>query len=230
MLSALDARRDEPAMAAMRPYVQNWGGRALPDSVGYRLVRRFERDAVRLVYAGLTGAVAGRLGSDIVLPGSAARPAQRVLEARPSWVAAPFHDWGALEAAALDEVQRDVARQPGGLAEYRWGALNRVGIRHPLSGALPGLSWLTDPGDVAVAGDSLVPRVVVPGDGASERLVVSPGHEASGILEMPAGQSDNPLSPYYLAGQRAWVAGLAVPLRPGAARWTLHLDPKIPQT
>jgi penicillin amidase len=54
---------------------------------------------------------------------------------------------------------------------------------------------------------------------------VSPGHEEQGILEMPGGQADNPLSPYYGAGHADWVHGRATPLRPGPAKWTLVLGP-----
>jgi penicillin amidase len=94
-----------------------------------------------------------------------------------------------------------------------------------LAAAVPGLGWLTDPPDVPVAGDALVPRVAIPGFGSSERLVVSPGHEDRAIFEMPAGQSDNPLTPYYGAGEAAWVNGAPAKLLPGPARWRLTLTP-----
>jgi penicillin amidase len=67
--------------------------------------------------------------------------------------------------------------------------------------------------------------VVIPGFGASERLVVSPGHEAQGIFEMPVGQAGDPLTPYYLAGHEAWVRGEPTPLLPGVTRWRLSLVP-----
>jgi penicillin amidase len=55
--------------------------------------------------------------------------------------------------------------------------------------------------------------------------VVSPGHEDRAIFDMPVGQSDNPLSPYYLAGHADWVNGQPTPLLPGPAKWTLTLRP-----
>lgn len=223
MLDALAAQAGRPDLAAMRPFVEAWGGRAVPASVGYWLVRNFEARATRLIYAGLTGDVARRLGGRVELPGTAPAVALRLLTARPAAVPAPYGSWDALEAAALEGVRAAAAATSGGLAGHSWGLLNRVGIHHPLAAALPGLGWLTDPPDVPVAGDTLVPRVAVPGDGASERMVVSPGHETSGIFEMPVGESDNPLSPYYMAGQDAWVRGVPAPLLPQAARWTLTL-------
>ena len=63
---------------------------------------------------------------------------------------------------------------------------------------------------------------------ASERLVVSPGHEQEGILHMPAGQSGDPLSPHYRDQQRAWVDGRPLPLLAGPAAHTLTLVPERP--
>ena len=56
-------------------------------------------------------------------------------------------------------------------------------------------------------GDRDMPRVQTPNFGASERMVVSPGHEADGIVHMPGGQSGHPLSPYWGAGHEDWVHG-----------------------
>ena len=52
-----------------------------------------------------------------------------------------------------------------------------------------------------------MPRVQTPDIGASERMVVSPGHEADGIIHMPGGQSGHPLSPFWGAGHDDWVQG-----------------------
>ncbi|MGO4781723.1 penicillin acylase family protein, partial [Lysobacter sp. 2RAB21] len=72
-----------------------------------------------------------------------------------------------------------------------------------------------------LAGDAAMPRVQRPGFGASERMVVSPGHEADGIIHMPGGQSGNPLSPFWGAGHEDWVHGRPTPFLPGATRYTL---------
>jgi penicillin amidase len=76
-----------------------------------------------------------------------------------------------------------------------------------------------------LAGDTDMPRVNNPKHGQSERLVVSPGHEAEGIFNMPGGQSGHPMSPYYRAGHDAWVKGEPTPLLPGPAQHTLVLQP-----
>jgi penicillin G amidase len=74
-------------------------------------------------------------------------------------------------------------------------------------------------------GDSHVPRVLDTDFGASERFVVSPGHEASGIFHMPGGQVSNPLSPFFRAGHEAWVRGDPTPFLPGSTEHTLTLSP-----
>ena len=76
-----------------------------------------------------------------------------------------------------------------------------------------------------LSGDFNMPRVQGASFGASERMVVSPGHEDEGIFHMPGGQSGNPASPYFLAGHEAWVRGEAAPFLPGPARHELTLRP-----
>jgi penicillin amidase len=58
----------------------------------------------------------------------------------------------------------------------------------------------------------------------SERMIVSPGREQDGIMEMPTGQSGNPLSPFYANSHEAWVKGEPTPFLPGPAVHTLRLE------
>jgi penicillin amidase len=223
LLAAIAARADDPKTAAMRPYVENWGGRAEPGSVGYRLVREYRGFAIREIFGGLMRPVEARLGIDLEIPSRAAWPVERLLTERPpALVPAGYKNWDAVTGAVLARIMGNVDKA-GGLAAYTWGGVNRTGIHHPLAQAVPVLDKLTDPPDVAVAGDTIIPRVAVPGFGASERLVVSPGHEDTGIFEMPVGQAGNPLTPYYGDGEQAWVDGTPEPLLPGAPHWTLTL-------
>ncbi len=214
----------DPRAAALRPYVADWGGKAVPDSVGYRLVREFRGAVITRIYAGLAGKLAPP-GEEVSVGRNPDFPSLRLLDAQPAaLIPPPFTSWQALLQAALDNVRAD-AEAHGGVAQYRWGARNHTAIFHPLSHAVPLLHVLTDPPDVPVAGDTLVPRVAVRGFGSSERIVMSPGHEDRAIFDMPAGQAGNPLSPYYGAGERAWVDGTATPLLPGPTKWDLRLIP-----
>ena len=93
-----------------------------------------------------------------------------------------FANWDALLEDAAKEV-RDQLAQSGPLSERTWGERNTAKICHPLAGAIPllGKRLLCMPPD-QLAGDGAMPRVQGPAFGASERMVVAPGHEAQGII------------------------------------------------
>ena len=132
-----------------------------------------------------------------------------------------YATWDALfEDAARAALVGDA--KPG----RTWGMRNTAHICHPLAAALPLIGRrLCMPAD-ALDGDSLTPRAVAPAFGASERMVVSPGHEADGITHMPGGQSGHPLSPFWGAGHDDWVHGRPTPFLPDAARYRLVLAPR----
>jgi penicillin G amidase len=153
------------------------------------------------------------------------------LALRHAWVPDGVADW---RAFMLDRIDHAIASLPAGvsLADANWGMRNRAAIGHPLARIVPAWlpwlrGWLDAPRD-PLPGDINMPRVQAPSFGASERMVVSPGHEQDGIFEMPGGQSGNPLSPYFLAGHEAWVHAAASPFLPGAAVHRLVLMPQSP--
>lgn len=217
----------DPRFAAMLPYVRDWGARAEPDSVGYRLVRGFNNLAVTLLYSAYTAPAKSGDDRHSVIPAAGEWPSERLLTERPAdLVPAPYKTWDEVTLAILDQLASAVQDTAGGdITRFTWGRRNLAGIRHPLSGAVPLLGLLTDPADVGMAGDRSMPRVIAPGFGASERFVVSPGHEADAIYEMPGGQAGDPLSPYYLAGHQDWRDGKPSRFLPGAPHWRLTLDP-----
>jgi penicillin amidase len=222
-----DAR--DPALASLRKLTASWRNRAAPDSVDYRLVRSFRAEVHRLALAPFVARVKARFPA-FAWPsgnGNAEAAVWSLLRDQPAWLLDPHYaSWNALLQDAARRVAKDLGEQPGGLAARTWGEANPAGIRHALSPALPRfLARFLDMPDSPLPGDANMPRVAAPGFGASERLAVSPGHEANGILEMPGGQSDNPLSPYYGAGHADWVQGRPTPLLPGPAKWTLVLEP-----
>ena len=122
---------------------------------------------------------------------------------------------------ALESLQKDCKE----LSRCTWGQANVLHMRHTLSPALSFAGrWLDMPAQ-ALAGDAQMPRVQGEAFGASQRLVVSPGHEEQGSLQMPGGPVDHPLSPFYGAGHDDWAQGKPTPLLPGAAKHTLTLRP-----
>jgi len=225
LLAALDGAGD--AYEAWIPYVQDWGGRAVPGSVGYRLVRQFRMEVFRLVYESYLRIEDGKRPDWRIQTNQADEPVWRLVSERPANLVPPgFASWDALIREALTRVMVDVKVQTGGyLRNYVWGGRNRPAVRHPLSPFVPGLALLTDPADEPLPGDVNQPRVQARGFGASQRMAVSPGREAQGLFHMPGGQSGHPLSPYYLNGHDDWREGRPTPFLPGPARWTLTFTP-----
>ena len=74
-------------------------------------------------------------------------------------------------------------------------------------------------------GDLYQPRVARPGFGASDRFVVAPGQESTGLFNMPTSQSGHPLAPYYNLGHEAWMKGEPTQFLPGKTEHTLTLTP-----
>jgi penicillin amidase len=138
-----------------------------------------------------------------------------------------FKSWGELLMASVDDVIRRLRREDVPVEAARWGRFNRLAIDHPLSRAFPRwlTSWLDMP-RVEAPGGANLPRIQEPSFGASERMVIEPGHEAESLFEMPTGQSGNPLSPFYRDEETAWVKGEPTPLLPGPERHRLTLAPR----
>lgn len=238
------AAPDDSALHELARAASHWDGSADVDSVSFRLVRAWRLAVQARIEDGLTAPARARLGPEFRMPSLPQfegvawsllqqRPAN-LLPRRDSCAAmastpkqcSDAEGWHRLLEAAATQV-RDELSQDAPLDTRTWGEHNTARICHPLSAALP---WrakrlLCMPADpLPGAGD--MPRVQAPGFGASERMVVSPGHEADGIIHMPGGQSGHPLSPYWGAGHEDWVNGRETPFLPGPAQHTLTLQPQ----
>jgi len=225
LLSVLAA--PDPALDPLKPFVGHWQARAATDSVGYRIVRMF-RDQVRENVLAPFAARAAAKWQDFAWPTAVGEYAAWTLVTRkPAWLLDPkYKDWHALLVDSAHQVADELAQLPGPLAGRTWGERNTAQIDNPLSVALPGwLARFVDMPHDPLPGDNDMPRVLHPAFGASIRIDVQPGNEAHGILEMPAGQSDNPLSPWFGKGHEAWVHGKPTPLLPGPALYRLTLEP-----
>lgn len=225
-----EAVSKRPALAEARRAVAAWDGRADVSSVGLPLLVRFRRVLADDVFAAWLGPNrAAEPDLELALP-DIDTPLQRVLDthARSADLApAPAGGWDAFVLAALEKATTAVKQENGGrpLDQLEWGAVSRVRIAHPL-GASPELAALLNMPDEPLPGCGFCVRLAVHAVAASERLVVSPGHEQDGILHMPAGQSGDPRSPHYRDQQRAWVDGRPLPLLAGPAEHTITLVPE----
>ncbi|HJP97789.1 MAG TPA: penicillin acylase family protein [Rhodanobacteraceae bacterium] len=215
-------------LRALKPFVANWQARAATDSVGYRVVRMF-RDQVRENVLAPFAARASVKSKDFMWPTPAVGEyaVWTLVTEKPPWLLDPrYPDWNALLVDSASQVADQLAGLPGPLADKTWGRRNTAQIDNPLSVVLPGwLARFVDMPHDPLPGDNDMPRVLHPSFGASMRIDVQPGNEAHGILEMPAGQSDNPLSPWFGKGHEAWVHGKPTPLLPGPALYQLTLEP-----
>ena len=227
LLDLLSATHD-PQLRALEPFVANWQARAAADSVGYRIVREFHdrvRDNALAPFAARAKAKFGDFKWPSAEIGEYATWA--MLTQKPAWLLDPeYRDWNALLIDSAKQVAGTLAKWPGPLSRRTWGEHDTARIDHPLSVALPSwLARLVDMPHQPLPGDRDMPRVQRPDFGPSMRMDVAPGDEAHGILEMPAGQADNPLTPYFGAGHDDWVHGVPSPLLPGPAKYTLRLRP-----
>ena len=228
LVKTLAKAGDEAALADMKKYTADWNERADPASVGYRLARTFRTEVTDTILDGFAAAVRAKF-ADFKMPhlGQAEVLVDTILVQRPAHLLPPgYSTWDDLLQKCAERVAKKLGDMPGGIAARTWGESNTAKIKHPLSGALPGLSRLLDMPADQLAGDSNMPHVAASGFGASERFAVEPGHEEYGYFHMPAGQSDNPLSPFYGAGHADWVKGRATPFLPGEAKYTLTLKPQ----
>jgi penicillin G amidase len=219
---------DASPLVTAKKYVDDWNEHADPKSVGYRLTREFRREVIDTVMDGFGAAVRAK-DKDFKMPklSQAEGIVTAIIAKRPEYLLPPgYSDWNDLLLKCAERVVTKLDAMPGGLASRTWGDANATRIRHPLSKSLPGMGWLLDMPQRELPGDSNMPRVQTPDFGASERFAVEPGFEQYGYFHMPGGQSDNPLSPFYGAGDEDWAKGRATPFLPGVAKYSFILMPK----
>ncbi len=227
-LRALVQSSKDPALQRIEAATRQWDAHASADAVSYRIVRAWRLAVLDRIEKGLMAPAQVALDKEFVTPqlDQLEGVAWELVTQRPANLLPRKYDsWNSLLADAAHQADTDLEKH-GPLAQRAWGERNTAAICHPLAGALPSFlkGFLCMPAD-ALPGDSNMPRVAAPDFGASERMVVSPGHEADGIIEMPAGQSGNPLSPFWGTGHAAWVRGEPTPFLPGPTTHTLRLVP-----
>ena len=198
--------------------------RATTDSVAYRFVRNYRinlRDAVfNEINQQLT-----QLDDNYsfhTIRHQIEIPLWQLINEQPKHFFNGKNNWQDHFIAALEKTYQDMTVDQT-FEKATWGQQNTTDIRHPLTNGVPFLSsWLNMPA-TALPGDSYMPLVQGKAFGASERMVVSPGHEESGILHMPTSQAGHPWSPYYGIGHRDWEQGKPSAFLPGETKYTLTL-------
>jgi penicillin amidase len=230
----VDAIGGESERAAFRDIVANgWSGQAAADSAAYRLTREFrEIVSQRVIAFVLSECYEADRAFNYTTVRRRDTPIWMLVTERPQHLLDPrYATWTEMLVDAIDTTIERAMRdrrgdlRSGDLRDRVWSEYNVTAYQHPLSGAVPFLDrWLDMPA-TDLPGDLYSPRVQSGAQGASQRMVVSPGHEADGIMQMPTGQSGHPLSPFYANSHDAWLSGEPTPFLPGPAVHTLTLTP-----
>lgn len=238
LADAADDAGNDSALHTLHAAAPRWDGRASADSVSYRITRAWRLEVSRRIESMLLAPAIARLGEETTRPGPNGFDyeapgftgfedvAWALIEDQPKHLlTADYSSWDDLLEQSAATVQAQLLEQ-GALAQRTWGERNTAAICHPLAGALPKFakSMFCMPAD-QLPGDGDMPLVASPTFGASERMVVSPGHEADGIIHMPGGQSGHFLSPFWGAGHTDWVTRKPTPFLPGKTEYTLTLTP-----
>jgi penicillin G amidase len=201
-----------------------WNGRADADQAGYLLAKTFRQKVLDQLWKSWVNSATGNVAK-ATWDQRFEYPATEALDAKaPHLLPLPFDTWDAFLAAQLSAATDDLIKAHGSLGNATWGKANIAAIRHPLSRAVPALGYFLDMPRVPLSGDANLPKVVAGNFGGSQRIVVSPGQEESAIFTMPGGQSGHPLSPFYGAGNRDWLDGVAAPLLATAPAHTLRMS------
>ncbi len=220
----------QPNLAEARDYLSAWDGRADVDSLGFALLVEFRKQLIESVFTPFLSA-SRQADKDFNYAWTYIdTPLQALLNEKPPQTlpdAAHYRNWDDFILGQLKlSIQQIQARQPEvALMALNWGKLNKVKHTHPFSKAMPILSGLLDMPGEALPGCAFCVRAAGPSFGASERLVVAPGHFEDAILHLPGGQSGHPLSPYYRDQQNYWLKGLPMALTAGKSEHLLLLQP-----
>jgi len=224
------AIRTSPELAAVRKYLAAWDSRADVVSQGLGLLILYRQALADAIFPTFLNPCRRADPNFRYRWFKMDVPLQQILTERPLRILPHpdrYRDWNALLLATLKKSVRALKQRYSvdSLQTLHWGTINRAEIRHPFSAAMPLLGRFLDMPEDELAGCSHCIRVARHRHGASERLVVAPGHAEDGILHMPTGQSGNPLSEHYADQQHYWVKGLPLPLVSDEARHQLTLVP-----
>lgn len=231
-LRALDAPegKDVDTDDRLRRYLEAWDGRAEANSLGLPLIVEFRQALVDAVLSPIV-ARCRKLDSTFVYQWAGVDgPVQRIVESGRSELLPDrktYHEWTGFLRSLLLKSARRLAETHGknSVSELSWGDVNRVRIAHPLGGGAPLIGGLLDMPASPLAGCKQCVRYAYRNSAASARMVVSPGHEADGIMQMPSGQSGQPVSAHYSDQEADWVAGRSRPFLTGEKRHSIVLEP-----
>lgn len=202
-----------------------WDGKAEVDSVAFGILVRFRRILAEDVFEPFLvpcQETDGRFSyswRNMEAP-LRALLGERIAELLPDPV--NYSDWEQFILSKLEESIEQLLREHDlkSLDQLTWGTIHKTQISHPL-GFISILGKILNMPQKPLSGGPHCVR----SPRASERMVISPGHHADGILHIPSGQSGHPLSENYKDQYSYWLKGEPLPFLPGPAAHTLTLNP-----
>jgi len=223
---------EKPSRLMLLDTINSWDGKAETDSTGLPLLYEFRKALAREILPAYYQPCL-QVQNDFRFTWSKKEtPIRQLLDARipDTLPKQQYADWDSMILDILEKTAEKMvaSHKIDNLSELTWGEINTAEIHHPFSAKLPILSRFIDMPKTPLAGCPYCVRVVYGLFGASERMVVSPGHPGQAILHMPAGQSGHPLSPYYSDQHPYWEQGKALPFMSNNAARTFELIPGVP--
>jgi penicillin amidase len=138
---------------------------------------------------------------------------ENVLRERPaSWLPKEFASYDELLASAADNAVARLAKQTDSpdAANWNWGRLHPLDMAHPL-GRSGLLHRLLSIGPYGKGGTIDTVRAMGVGHGPAMRFVADLSDFDNSLMEIPAGESGQPGSPYYRDEFADWFAGRPIP-------------------
>ena len=126
------------------------------------------------------------------------------------WLPPGYANWDDFLAAAVDRALVE-GKAPADVGAWRYGAQHTLDIEAPVYAQSEALQKLlgvpTGTGVQAQSGDGTTIKQVGHTFGPSERFTATPGDWDQSTLNVVAGESGNPVSPWYLDQFPAWLKG-----------------------
>ena len=146
------------------------------------------------------------------------------------WLPREYPDWNELLTAALERGLKE-SHAPTKLTGWTWSKTHTLQLQHPVFGSNWFLRRLTGNPGTTVAelpGNAFTVRVATGFHDASERFVADLADPQHATMTLPAGESGQSASPWFVDQWNSWTAGTPLPLpygTPTGATHTLHLQP-----
>lgn len=222
----------DPVIKGSIDALTHWQACACKDDIGYTLARHFRTQVmVALSEPFLTSTKAAGLKFSPINRHLDTAMTRIVSEQPLSWLPSGYDNYAVfmqdMFMQTLDSLARKTQqpRQTLDLQLLKWGNVNALKIRHPISRQIPLLASMIDMPEVAGFGDSFMPAVQNGTHGASQRFIIQPGLEQHAYMSLPGGQSGHPLSAFYTAGFEVYAAHQGLPLLFQSVNHTLTLSP-----